>query len=244
MAPSEGLEGRNILITGAGSPRGQGVAEARHLVTLGAHVVIADIQDDAGHALAEEIGCRYAHLDVSRPDDWSAALDIACADGPLWGLVNNAAVHIPRHLADATVDEFELHMRVNQLGPFLGMKLGAPRMTGGGSIVNISSTAGLRGYAREIAYVGTKWALRGMTKAAAVDLGPAGIRVNSVHPGPISTDMLGSFSPEQRRQRAASVPLGREGSVEEVAELVTFLLSPRSSYVSGAEVAIDGGVTL
>jgi 3alpha(or 20beta)-hydroxysteroid dehydrogenase len=137
-------------------------------------------------------------------------------------------------------------MRINQLGPFLGMKLATPLMeqSGGGAIVNISSTAGLRGTPRAFAYGATKWALRGMTKAAALELAPKGIRVNSVHPGPIDTPMLHVRTPEQNAQRLLSVPMRRMGTAEEVADLVLFLVSDESRYLTGSEVAIDGGATL
>jgi len=141
---------------------------------------------------------------------------------------------------------FEAHMRVNQLGPFLGMKAVVPLMekSGGGSIANISSTAGLRGSPGAMAYSATKWALRGMTKAAAVDLAPRKIRVNSIHPGPIDTEMLSIRSPEQNAARLELVPMKRMGTAEEIANLVVYLLSDESGYVTGAEVAIDGGATL
>ena len=141
---------------------------------------------------------------------------------------------------------FERHIRVNQLGCFLGMKCVVPVMerSGGGSIVNISSVAGLRGSPGAIAYSATKWALRGMTKAAAIDLAPKKIRVNSVHPGPIYTEMLNVRTPEQNARRVQQVPMRRMGTAEEVARLVVFLLADESGYITGSEVAIDGGATL
>jgi 3alpha(or 20beta)-hydroxysteroid dehydrogenase len=166
--------------------------------------------------------------------------------GGLHGLVNNAGIYQPRTLMETDTELFERHMRVNQLGCFLGMKVVVPLMeqSGGGSIVNISSAAGLRGSPGAIAYSATKWALRGMTKAAAIDLAPRRIRVNSVHPGPIDTEMLKVRTPEQNRERLQLVPMKRMGTAEEVASLVLFLLSDESGYVTGAEVAIDGGATL
>ena len=141
---------------------------------------------------------------------------------------------------------FERHMRVNQLGCFLGMKAVVSLMeqSGSGSIVNISSTAGLRGSPGAIAYSATKWALRGVTKAAAVDLAPRKIRVNSIHPGPIDTEMLKVRTLEQNASRLQLVPMKRMGTADEVASLVAFLLSDESGYITGAEVAIDGGATL
>jgi 3alpha(or 20beta)-hydroxysteroid dehydrogenase len=137
-------------------------------------------------------------------------------------------------------------MRINQLGCFLGMKavVAAMEHSGGGSIVNISSVAGLRGSPGAIAYSATKWALRGMTKAAAIDLAPRGIRVNSVHPGPIDTEMLNVRTAAENQRRVQQVPMKRMGTAEEVAKLVLFLLSDDSGYITGAEVSIDGGVSL
>lgn len=242
------FDGKVFLISGAGRARGQGAGEARFLVAQGARVILGDICDDEGGAVAAAIGesARYVRLDVTSEADWDSALAAARAWGGLDGLVNNAAVYIPKPLSDTTKDEFALHMQVNQLGAFLGMKHCAPMIgeRGGGSIVNVSSTAGLKGSARAIAYSATKWALRGMTKAAAVDLARMQIRVNSIHPGPIETPMLDRFTPEQRRERVGMVPLKREGAVEDVAELVAFLLSERSRFITGAEIAIDGGLTV
>jgi 3alpha(or 20beta)-hydroxysteroid dehydrogenase len=165
--------------------------------------------------------------------------------GGLHGLVNNAAVYIPKTLEECTVEEFELHMRVNELGVFLGMKMAAPLMTesGGGAIVNVSSTAGLHGSPHSIAYCSTKWAVRGLSKAAAIGLAKQSIRVNSVHPGAIEVGMLGEVPLELRRQRIAKIPLGREGKGMEAVELIAFLLSKRCGYMTGSEIAIDGGVT-
>ena len=147
---------------------------------------------------------------------------------------------------ETDIELFEHHMRINQLGCFLGMKTVVPLMerSGGGSIVNISSVAGLRGSPGAIAYSATKWALRGMTKAAAIDLVPRKIRVNWVHPGLIDTGMIKVRTPEQNRQRMQLVPMKRAGTADEVACLVLFLLSDESGYITGAEVAIDGGVSL
>jgi 3alpha(or 20beta)-hydroxysteroid dehydrogenase len=166
--------------------------------------------------------------------------------GGLTGMVNNAGIYTPKPLMETDAALFERHMRVNQLGCFLGMQAVVPAMerSGGGSIVNISSTAGLRGSPGAIAYSGTKWALRGMTKAAAVDLAPRGIRVNSVHPGPIDTDMVKVWSNEQRATRLSQIPIGRIGEADDVARAVLFLLSEESSYMTGAELAVDGGASL
>ena len=240
------LKGKVIIVSGGA--RGQGAAEARLFVAEGARVVIGDVLDPEGRQLASELGnaAVFVKQDVTQERDWEKAINAAEKLGGLHGLVNNAGIYQPRTLMETDTELFERHMRVNQLGCFLGMKAVLPLMeqSGGGSIVNISSVAGLRGSPGAIAYSATKWALRGMTKAAAIDLAPRKIRVNSVHPGPIDTEMLKVRTPEQNRQRLKLVPMKRMGTAEEVAALVLFLLSDESGYVTGAEVAIDGGATL
>jgi 3alpha(or 20beta)-hydroxysteroid dehydrogenase len=240
------LDGKVILISGGA--RGQGAAEARLFVAEGARVVIGDVLEDKGRTLAAELGqnAAFVRQDVSLETDWDSALRAAQALGGLHGLVNNAGIYQPATLMETDTALFERHMRVNQLGPFLGMKAVVPLMekSGGGSIVNISSTAGLRGSPGAIAYSATKWALRGMTKAAAVDLAPRRIRVNSIHPGPIDTEMLHVRTPEQNQARLQLVPMRRMGTADEIAQLALFLLSDESGYITGAEVAIDGGATL
>ena len=240
------LSGKIILISGGA--RGQGAAEARLFVAEGAKVVIGDVLESQGQRLAAELGdaATYVRQDVTQEQDWENAIAAAAAMGGLHGLVNNAGIYQPATLMETDAALFERHMRVNQLGCFLGMKAVVPLMerSGGGSIVNISSVAGLRGSPGAIAYSATKWALRGMTKAAAVDLAPRKIRVNSIHPGPIATEMLNVRTPEQNRLRLEAVPMKRQGTAEEVANLVLFLLSEESGYITGAEVAIDGGATL
>jgi 3alpha(or 20beta)-hydroxysteroid dehydrogenase len=240
------VQDKVILISGGA--RGQGAAEARLLVAEGAKVVIGDVLDTEGRRLADELGAAavYLHHDVTEEAGWAKAVDAAQSLGGLHGLVNNAGIYIPRTLMETDAALFERHMRINQLGCFLGMKAVVPAMerSGGGSIVNISSVAGLRGSPGAIAYSATKWALRGMTKAAAIDLAPRGIRVNSVHPGPIDTEMLSVRTPEQNQRRVQMVPMKRMGTADEVAKLVLFLLSDESSYITGAEVSIDGGATL
>ena len=240
------LEGKVVLISGGA--RGQGAAEARLCVAEGARVVIGDVLEAEGRALAAELGTAATFLrhDVTEERGWQQAVDAARAFGGLHGLVNNAGIYQPRTLMETDTELFERHMRINQLGCFLGMKCVVPLMeqSGGGSIVNISSVAGLRGSPGAIAYSATKWALRGMTKAAAIDLAPRRIRVNSVHPGPIDTEMLKVRTPEQNARRLQQVPMQRMGTSEEVAQLVLFLLSDESGYITGAEVAIDGGATL
>lgn len=238
----------NKIILISGGARGQGAAEARLCVAEGARVIIGDVLESAGRQLAAQLGqaATFVPQDVTRESDWAAAITAAETLGGLHGLINNAGIYQPRTLMETDTELFERHMRVNQLGCFLGMKcvVAVMERSGGGSIVNISSVAGLRGSPGAIAYSATKWALRGMTKAAAIDLAPKKIRVNSVHPGPIDTEMLNVRTPEQNARRLQQVPMKRMGTAEEVARLVVFLLSDESSYITGSEVAIDGGATL
>jgi 3alpha(or 20beta)-hydroxysteroid dehydrogenase len=212
-------------------------------------VVIGDVLHEAGRALAAELGSQahYQELDVTRPDDWLRAVAAAQRLGPVHGLVNNAGVYAPVPLqADDGLAQFERHVRINQTGVFLGMRSIVPALerTGEGSIVNISSTVGLRSAPNAIAYTATKWAVRGMTKAAALELVGQKIRVNSVHPGPIDTDMLSVRSPEQNQARINQIPMKRLGSPDEVANAVCFLLSDEARYMTGSELAVDGGCAL
>ena len=237
----------NKVVLISGGARGQGAAEARLLVADGARVIIGDVLEQEGKQLAAELGAAavFIRQDVTSEADWAAAVDAAVSSGGLHGMINNAGIFIPRPLMETDTALFERHVRINQLGCFLGMKAVVPAMkrSGGGSIVNISSVAGLRGSPQAFAYSATKWALRGMTKAAAIDLAADGIRVNSVHPGPIDTEMLTVRTREENARRLQQVPMKRMGTAEEVAKLVAFLLSDESAYMSGAEISIDGGVS-
>jgi 3alpha(or 20beta)-hydroxysteroid dehydrogenase len=229
----------------SGGARGQGAAEVRLLVAQGAKVVIGDVLDNQGQALASELGpaATFVRHDVTSEADWARAVEAArTLGGGLHGLVNNAGIYQPAPLMETDDALWQRHIQINQYGCFLGMKAAVPAMerSGGGSIVNISSVAGLKGSPGSFAYAATKWALRGMTKSAAIDLGSRKIRVNSVHPGPIDTDMIAFRTPEQRDARLKQVPMHRQGTPEEVAQLVAFLLSDESSYITGAEIAIDG----
>src|SRR6478752_3068259 len=234
------LEGKVAIISGAS--RGQGEAEARLFVREGAQVVLADILDDQGEAVAKDLGenARFVHVDVTDEDAWADALAVTVDTfGRLDVLVNNAAVHHVVKIEDETVEGFERLFRVNLLGTFLGMRTCAPelRKTGRASIVNISSAAGMVGFFGHGAYGASKWGVRGLTKVAAMELGPE-IRVNSVHPGPIETDML----PLGNRDRFRRLPLARTGKPAEVAELVLFLASDSSSYITGGEFPVDAGL--
>jgi 3alpha(or 20beta)-hydroxysteroid dehydrogenase len=243
------LEGKSALVTGAA--RGQGAATARRFVAEGARVVIADVRDEEGKALADELGgeyggaARYLHLDVTSEDDWAAALP---AGETLDVLVNNAGVLYFGLLADTSLADYQRVIGVNQVGTFLGMRAAVPAMraAGGGSIVNVSSVEGLAAAPLLTAYTASKFAIRGMTKVAAVELGQYGIRVNSVHPGMIDTDMIkdavGGVELDLSRI-TRRVPLRRTGRPQEIADLVVFLASDESSYCTGAEFVADGGAT-
>src|ERR1700740_1127241 len=241
----------NKVVLVSGGARGQGAAEARLLVAQGAKVVIGDVLDNLGQSLAVELGpagsfgrppVPSARHDVRSKADWARAVEAAEKLGGLHGLVNNAGIYQPAALMETDDALWQRHIQINQYGCCPGMKAVVPAMerSGGGSIVNISSVAGLKGSPGSFAYAATKWALRGMTKSAAIDLGGRRIRVNSVHPGPIDTDMIAFRTPEQREERMRQVPMHRYGTPEEVAQLVAFLLSDESSYITGAEIAIDG----
>jgi 3alpha(or 20beta)-hydroxysteroid dehydrogenase len=238
------LDGKVTLITGGA--RGQGAADARLFALEGSCVVVADVLDDEGRALADDLGDRavYVHLDVREPADWAAAIDATRrAYGPVTTLVNNAGV-LTFGGVDTPVERYRETIDVNQIGCFLGMQFAAPVMAanGGGSIVNIASTAGLVGLGNMMAYTASKWAIRGMTKAAAVELAASGIRVNAVLPGSVATEMLyRTFGPTPPPEAFATVPLRRPGTPEELAEAVLFLASDASSYCTGQDLVIDGG---
>jgi 3alpha(or 20beta)-hydroxysteroid dehydrogenase len=243
------LDGHVALITGAALERGQGACEARLLAARGANVVLTDVRGQTGRDMAAAIGDRasYFDLDVRDADAWDAVVaDVLERHGRIDALINNAGVWHTGGLLDTSPEDYRRVVEINQTGVFLGMRAVAPAMRdrGTGSIVNISSAAGLRGDARIHAYVASKWAVRGMTKAAALELAPFGIRVNSVHPGLIQTPMSATEFEPGKPDPGRNVPFGRVGQPEEVAELVAFLVGPESSYISGAEVAIDGAITV
>ena len=241
------LAGKVALITGGA--QGQGAAASRMFVEEGARVVIADIADEPGKALAEELGgdAHFVHLDVADQQSWQVAVDEAVSTfGPMNVLVNNAGVLQFAELTDMPLADFERLFRINVFGCFLGMQTVGRVMVahGGGSIVNSSSIEGLGGMATLVAYTGTKFAIRGMTKAAAMELGPKGVRVNSVHPGMVDTGMTRAYAGEEGMQWAASkVALKRVGLPEDIARLYVFLASDESSYSTGAEFVADGGAT-
>ena len=228
-----------ILITGGA--RGIGGATARLLAEGGAKVMITDVLDEEGVALAESLGpdVYYRRLDVTNPSDWEAAVAATeDAFGKLNALFNNAGILHFAGVDDCTVDDFRQVQDINVLGVFLGIKTCAPalRRAGGGAIVNNSSTAGMQGYAGIAAYVASKWAVRGLSKAAALDLARDGIRVVSLHPGPIRTPMTEGLP----RDIAETQPLPRFGEPEEVAAMTRFLLC-EATYTTGTEFVVDGG---
>ncbi|MGF6901402.1 SDR family NAD(P)-dependent oxidoreductase [Paraburkholderia sp. GAS348] len=240
------LEGKVAIITGAAS--GQGAAEARLFVAEGARVVVADILE-AGARVAAELGeaAFFVKHDVADQGSWERVISETLGRfGRLDILINNAAMFDPKPLMQTEPAELDTHYRVNQLGVFLGMRAVVEPMksSGGGSIVNISSVSGLRALPGQFAYASTKWAVRGMTGCAAVELAPLGIRVNSVYPGLIDTPMLAGNSPETNAFYAKMVPLGRMAKPGEVAEAVAFLASDAASYMTGAEIAVDAGARL
>ena len=232
----------------SGGARGLGEAQARGIIAEGGKVVIGDVLVDDGEKLARALGaaCTFQPLDVTSEVQWADAVAVAEKIGKLCGLVNNAGVYTPVSITDTDTAQVERHTRVNQLGTFLGMRAVVPAFerAGGGAIVNMSSTVALRSAPNAIAYTATKWAVRGMTKAAALELAGKNIRVNSVHPGPIDTDMLNVRSREENLRRVQQVPMKRLGTKEEIAGLVMFLLSDESRYMTGSEVAMDGGAAL
>ncbi|WP_243795752.1 glucose 1-dehydrogenase [Saccharopolyspora gloriosae] len=243
------LRDKVAIITGAAG--GQGAAAARRFVAEGARVLLADVADEAGAALAGELGesALYRHLDVSSEQEWAAAIRAAeSAFGPVDVLVNNAGVLHLAALADTALADYERVVRVNQIGSFLGMRAVLSSMRNGGSIVNVSSVEGLAGMPGTVAYAASKFAIRGMTKVAALELGERGIRVNSVHPGMIDTGMLrdatgGAAGGAVDGFAKSRLALGRLGESADIANLVLFLASDESSYCTGAEFVADGGAT-
>ncbi|MGW1783991.1 SDR family NAD(P)-dependent oxidoreductase [Streptomyces sp. NPDC002143] len=225
-----------VLITGAAS--GQGAAEAAALAAEGATVIATDVNEPK-EPLPD--GVVFRTLDVADEDHWrDAAAWIADTYGRVDGLVNNAGVPWPAGLVDMELDDWNRAFSVNVTGAMLGMKHLVPLMENGGSIVNISSLAGLVG-ALLPAYTASKWALRGLSRSAGHELGPRNIRVNTIFPGFIDTPMVAFLGQPMREASARNVPLGRLGTVDDVSPLVVFLVSPESSWISGAEIPVDGG---
>ncbi|MEH1126383.1 glucose 1-dehydrogenase [Micromonospora sp. CPCC 206061] len=244
------LDGKVALITGGA--RGMGKSHARHFVAEGARVVIGDVLDERGAAVAEKLGpdsCRYVHHDVTSEDDWAAAIAATLsAYGRLDVLVNNAGILRHAAIADMPLADFREVLEVNLVGCWLGVKHAIAPMTeaGGGSIVNVSSIEGFVGAAGLSAYSASKFALRGLTKTAAQELGQYGIRVNSVHPGGVLTPMAvgaaQAFSHVDPEAFLKAQPIARFAESVEVSRLVAFLASDEASYATGAEFVVDGGL--
>lgn len=240
------LDGKVALISGGA--RGQGAAEARLFAAEGARVVVGDLLEKECAEVAAELGdvARAVALDVTNEESWERAVcETISAFGKLDVLVNNAGIVRTGALESMPLEDYMAVVKVNQVGVFLGMRavVAALRDAGGGSIVNISSNAGMEGVQGVMGYVASKWAVRGMTKAAALELGQYGIRVNSVHPGGINTPMIMSddFAAIDQDAVFAAQPIPRVGQPEEIARLVLFLASDESSYSTGSEFVADGG---
>ena len=246
------MDGKVALISGGA--RGQGAAEARLFAQEGAKVVIGDLLDVDGMRVAAEIAelggeAIYVHLDVTKEEDWQSAVQAAVsAYGKLDVLINNAGIWRRGRVEDTTVEDWDAIQNVNSKGVFLGTKAAIPEMrkAGGGSVINISSTAGLVGGPRSTAYTASKGAVRLFTKATAIQYAGEGIRSNSIHPGPIDTEMIQQVwqgEDNSREESIARTPLGRVGTVDDIAYGALFLASDESSFMTGSELVIDGGST-
>ncbi|MCW2781371.1 MAG: 3-alpha-hydroxysteroid dehydrogenase [Marmoricola sp.] len=241
------MTGKRAIVTGGA--QGQGEAIVRAFVAEGAQVVIADVADEPGEKLAADLGdaAYFRHHDVSDEASWTALVEeLNERFGPVNVLANNAGVLRFGEIHDMAMDDYNLVFRVNQLGCFLGMRAVIPTMKAQkqGSIINCSSVEGLAGMGSLAAYAGTKFAIRGMTKSAALELGRKNIRVNSVHPGMIDTGMTREHGGDAAMEYGAGkVPMKRVGTPADIAPLYVYLASDESGYTTGAEIAVDGGVT-
>ena len=240
------LNGKTAIVTGGAN--GMGAATVRLFVEHGAKVVIGDVNEDAGQALADELGeaAVFVKMDVSSESDWQAAVAKAEQLGSLNVLVNNAAILLMKALTKTTPEDYMRVVNVNQLGTFMGIRAVVAPMqaAGGGSIINVSSVDGLHSSAGLSAYSSSKWAVRGLTKTAAIELGQYGIRVNSVHPGGIYTEMGGaSFrsAEDMSKMFYTELPIPRVGLPKEVAYVSLFLASDEATYSTGSEFVADGG---
>ena len=234
------LEGRVAIVSGAAGGLGSAFAYALH--AAGASVVLADLLEDAAAALASQLGDRAlaTHLDVTSPDSWAATVEATCdAFGTVDVLVNNAGIANAGPIDHYPLSKWDAVIAVNLTGVFLGAQAVVPTMkaAGRGSIINISSVEGMRGGDHLHGYVASKFGVRGLTKSLAVELGRAGIRVNSVHPGFVQTPMTARLDPT-----ATAIPLGRPAQPADVAGTIVFLASDESAYTTGTELVVDGGM--
>lgn len=238
------LDNKVALITGGA--RGMGAAEARLFAQAGATVVITDVDQEEGTRVAKDIGqsCLFLPQNVALEADWARVVaDVEKQHGRIDVLVNNAGIFRVMGLEDTTLEIWDQQLAINQTGTFLGIRavVAGMKKHKGGSIINLSSIAGLGGAARAPAYAATKWAVRGLTKSAALEFAPFGIRVNSVHPGLIDTRMMNELD-QSATELDARVPLGKQGTPDEVARMVLFLASDDSSHCSGHEFVVDGAM--
>jgi 3alpha(or 20beta)-hydroxysteroid dehydrogenase len=238
---SQRLIGKVAFISGGA--RGLGASHARRFVREGARVVIGDLLEQPGRALAAELGAEHAlfvRLDVTDEASWQFALEQAEARfGPISILVNNAGIQKLGSVLDSTLEDFDAVVQVNLNGTFLGTKVVAPSLirAGGGSIINVSSIAGMLGLPNTVGYVAAKWAVRGITKATALELAPHHIRVNSIHPGRIVTELTAGLNAQIRPNQLIKEP----GQPEDISNLVAFLASDESRFSTGSEFIVDGG---
>jgi 3alpha(or 20beta)-hydroxysteroid dehydrogenase len=241
------LANKVAIVTGGA--RGMGEATVRLFIEHGAKVVIGDLLDKEGEALAKELGpnAAYVHMDVSSPDDWQKAVARAQQFGPLNVLVNNAAIVHMASIVDTTPEDYMRVIKINQLGTFLGIQavIAPMKAAGKGSIINISSIDGMQSKNALSAYSSSKWAVRGLTKSAAIELGPYNIRVNSVHPGGVFTAMGGKYAedadPSVMDPFYKNHAIPRVGLPHEVAYVTLFLATDEASYSTGGEFLADGG---
>jgi len=239
------MAGKVVVVTGAA--RGQGAAEAVLLAGEGACVIAADVLDDLGRELVSGLAARtpplYQHLDVASAADWDDLAGLVRDRyGVVHGLVNNAGIAARERLPHIGLGAWQRAFDVNVTGALLGIQALVPLMTEGGSIVNVCSVAALSGHVAA-AYTASKWALRGLTRTASLDLASRGIRANAIMPGLIDTPLMDSAPAAFRAAALTEIPAGRIGTPDDVAPLVAFLLSDESRYISGAEIAVDGGMT-